>query len=307
METTMPAISRIGLIGLDTSHVTIFTKILNDPNDPHHVPGGKVTVGHHPGGSTDFALSYDRAPKFTAELKDSFGVKIVDSIEAVAENSDLIFIESVDGRVHREQFDRVLPFGKPIFIDKPMALSSVDAKYMFDTAKTAGVPLMSASSLRYFDVAVEAIGDGKGIVGCDAFGPMGEEPTQPGLFWYGIHTVEMIVAAMGTGCAEVRAYRNENTDMLTLIWADGRVASLHGVRKAHGKFGLVVHLADGVRIADPAKSQRPYYAGLVQAIMRSLPAGRSDIPAEQTLEIIRIIEAANQSRQTGQSVRINAC
>jgi predicted dehydrogenase len=185
-----------------------------------------------------------------------------------------------------------------------MALSVADTAYMFDAAKKAGVPLMSASSLRYFDVAVEAIGDCKGIMGCDAFGPMGEEPTQPGLFWYGIHTVEMIVAAMGAGCAEVRAFRNENTDMLTLVWTDGRVASLHGLRKAHGNFGLVVHHKDGVRIADPAKSKKPYYAGLVEAIMRSLPAGVSGIPAEQTLEIIRIIEAANESRQTGRAVSL---
>lgn len=296
--------SRIGLIGLDTSHVTIFTKILNDPKDPHHVAGGKVVVGHHPGGSEDFALSHGRAAKFTAELRDSFGVKIVDSIEAVAEESDLVFIESVDGRVHRQQFDRVLRFGKPIFVDKPFALNFADAKYMVDAAAKAGVPLMSASSLRYFDVAVEAIGDRKDIVGCDAYGPMGEEPTQPGLFWYGIHTVEMIVAAMGPGCGEVRVVKNENYDMVTMVWRDGRVASLHGVRNAHGKFGLTVHKKDDVRVADPAKSKKPYYAGLVEAIMGALPKGRSAIPAEETLEIIRIIEAANKSRQTGEVVKI---
>src|SRR5439155_1565158 len=32
---------RIGLIGLDTSHVIAFTKLLNDPKSPQHVPGGK--------------------------------------------------------------------------------------------------------------------------------------------------------------------------------------------------------------------------------------------------------------------------
>ena len=306
----MPATSRIGLIGLDTSHVTIFTKILNDPNDPHHVPGGKVTVGHHPGGSNDFHLSYDRAPKFTAELKDSFGVKIVDSIEAVAENSDLIFIESVDGRVHREQFDRVLPFGKPIFIDKPMALSSADAKYMFDAAKTAGVPLMSASSLRYFDVAVEAIGDGKGIVGCDAFGPMGEEPTQPGLFWYGIHTVEMIVAAMGTGCAEVRAYRNENTDMLTLIWADGRVAFVHAVcAGAHRQIraGLVVHLTDGMRIADAGQIAKAILCGIsCKRLCVHCRRENRTFPRSRRWRLFALSKPPIKSRQTGQSVRINA-
>jgi len=30
---------RLGIIGTDTSHVTAFTKLLNDKNDPAHVPG----------------------------------------------------------------------------------------------------------------------------------------------------------------------------------------------------------------------------------------------------------------------------
>ena len=33
---------RIGMIGLDTSHVVAFTKLLNDPSHKQHVPGGKV-------------------------------------------------------------------------------------------------------------------------------------------------------------------------------------------------------------------------------------------------------------------------
>jgi predicted dehydrogenase len=302
-EIVMPNPFRVGLIGLDTSHVSIFTKMLNDPHDPYYLAGGRVTVGF-PGGSDDFELSRSRVEKFTSELRDTLGVKIVDSMEAVAESSDVIFIESVDGRVHRRQFDVVLPFGKPIFVDKPMTVSFTDAKYMFDKARSAGIALMSASSLRYWDVAMEAIGDRKGIVGCDIFGPMAEEPTQPGIFWYGVHTVEMLVTTMGMGCVEVRAFRNDDNDSITFIWADGRVASLRGLRNAHSKFGLTVHRADGPRFADPAHSKKPYYAGLLEAIMRSLPQGRSDVPAEETLEIIRIIEAANESRRTGQSVHL---
>jgi predicted dehydrogenase len=300
----MSTITRIGMIGLDTSHVSIFGKMLHDSNDPHHVPGGRVVAGF-PGGSPDFALSSSRVEKFTSELRDTWGVKIVDSPEAVAEMSDVIFIESVDGRVHRKQFDAVLPFGKPIFIDKPMAVSYADAAYMFDKGRSAGVALMSASSLRYYDVAMEAISDGKGIIGCDVFGPLAEEPTQPGLFWYGVHLVEMVVAAMGVGCVQVQAFRNDDTDLITLLWDDGRVASFRGLRNAHSKFGMTVHRAEGPRFADPAHSKKPYYAGLLEAIMRSLPKNISDIPSEQTLEIIRIIEAANQSRLTGQSVRLS--
>lgn len=294
---------RIGMIGLDTSHVPAFTEMLNDPASPHHVPGGKVVVAF-PGGSDDFELSRSRVAGYTAELRDKWQVRIVDSAEAVAEGCDVVFIESVDGRAHRPLFDKVARFGKPIFVDKPFAVSVADAKHMLDEAARLRIPLMSSSALRYCDVFADAMKDRAEITACDIFGPMAEEPTQPGLFWYGIHTVEMLVSAMGVGCAEVAAMpRSADHDFIRFTWKDGRVASLRGLRNAHTLFGMTVHRRGGVTMAHSGQSGKPFYASLVEAIMRSLPAGRSDVPAEEMLEAIRIIEAANESRRTGHVVR----
>ena len=44
---------------------------------------------------------------------------------------------------------------------------------------------------------------------------------------------------------------------------------------------------------------------MLDAIMRTLPNGKTDIEPADTLEIVRLIEAANLSRQNGQSVRLN--
>src|ERR1051325_9921270 len=79
--TSLPAADlRIGMIGLDTSHVPAFTKLLNDPSDKNHVPGGKV-VAAFKGGSKDIESSWSRVDKYTEQLQKEFGVKIVDSIE----------------------------------------------------------------------------------------------------------------------------------------------------------------------------------------------------------------------------------
>ncbi|MGZ8901213.1 MAG: gfo/Idh/MocA family oxidoreductase, partial [Limisphaerales bacterium] len=43
---------KIGLIGLDTSHVIAFTELINNPANKNHVPGGKVVVAFK-GGSPD--------------------------------------------------------------------------------------------------------------------------------------------------------------------------------------------------------------------------------------------------------------
>ena len=49
---------KIGMIGLDTSHVVAFTRILNDSNNEHFLTGGKVVIAY-PGGSSDMELSYN--------------------------------------------------------------------------------------------------------------------------------------------------------------------------------------------------------------------------------------------------------
>src|SRR6266850_4670233 len=86
---------RIGMIGLDTSHVPAFTKLLNDPKDKNHVPGGKV-VAAFKGGSKDIESSWSRVDKYTDQLQKEFGVKIVDSIEELCQQVDAVMLQSLD-------------------------------------------------------------------------------------------------------------------------------------------------------------------------------------------------------------------
>jgi hypothetical protein len=96
-------VMKIGVVGLDTSHVIAFAKLLNDHDSPYHVEGGEITVAF-PGGSADFELSSSRVEGYTKELNEQYGVQIVRSPQAVAEQVDAILLESVDGRIHLEQF-----------------------------------------------------------------------------------------------------------------------------------------------------------------------------------------------------------
>ncbi len=297
---------KIGLVGLDTSHVTEFCKSFNKPDDPGHVPGGRITCAF-PGGSPDFQQSIGRVEKFTKQSRDEFGVTIMDSPAAVAESVDLLFITAVDGRAHLDYVRKTISARKPTFIDKPFAVSSADAKEMFKLAEQHGVAMMSCSSLRYAQALEAALADESlgAIKAVDAFGPMGLEPTQPGLFWYGIHTVEMVNRVMGSGCAEVKSTKTDTQELVTATWPDGRAAAIHGLRKAHTKFGLTIHREKGFQFVDAASGKRSWYATMLDAIMRSLPNGKSDIEPKNTIEIIRLIEAANESRGNGgQAVKL---
>ncbi|HEY7183835.1 MAG TPA: gfo/Idh/MocA family oxidoreductase, partial [Blastocatellia bacterium] len=82
---------KVGMIGLDTSHVTAFTKLLNDKSDPNHVPGARV-VAAFKGGSPDVESSRARIDRFTAELKDKWGVELVGSIEELCKKVDAVLL-----------------------------------------------------------------------------------------------------------------------------------------------------------------------------------------------------------------------
>ncbi len=139
---------RAGIIGLDTSHVTAFTQLLNAPDPKPGVAGVRV-VAAYPGGSPDLPASRDRVAGYTQELREKYGVAIVGSIEELLSRVDVVLLESVDGRPHLEQARPVFQAHKPVFIDKPVAGSLADAIAIFELARATNTPCFSSSSLRF--------------------------------------------------------------------------------------------------------------------------------------------------------------
>ena len=140
-----------------------------------------------------------------------YGVEIVDSIEDLA-GLDAYFLESVDGNQHVEQFKKLVKFGKPVFIDKPLACNYTDAKEIIKIAKENKVPVMSSSSLRYAKGIVDALPEDAKVVACEAFGPMNFLPDFRDYFWYGIHSAEALFKFMGSGCEKVQAFSTDKVD-----------------------------------------------------------------------------------------------
>jgi hypothetical protein len=292
------------MIGLDTSHSTAFTKLLNEPDNEYHVPGGKVTFGF-PGGSPDFDMSYSRINAFTTTLRDEYGVQMLASPEEVAERSDAILLTSVDGRVHLEQFRKIAPYGKPVFIDKPFTLSSTDASLMVKIAAEHNVPFMSSSSSRFAQGLADILsmaGMNDSIIGADCYGPMELKPTQPGLYWYGIHAAEMLYRILGRGCTKLTSSTNENHELVVGIWEDGRMGTIRGNRCGNKTNGALIHYSDKSAFIDASKHPKPKYAGLLEAVMTMFQTGQTSIDPQETIEIIRFLEAANESRATGETI-----
>lgn len=260
----------------------------------------------YPGGSPDFPLSIGRVEGFTQEMRLQYGVQIVDTPEEVAARCDAILLISADGRVHMDQFKRIAPYGKPVFIDKPLALRTIDAEEIVKISALHRVPVMSASALRYADSLTAELRQNENgpIIGADVHGPMNVETTQSYYFWYGIHMAEMLFAILGTGCVAVSAVSTESHDLIVGKWSDGRIGTIRGVRGNETPFGAVVHRKAGTAWAEIRSSDRTYYASLLEQVVPMFVTGRPALDIKESLEIIRFLEAAEASRNNGVTVPI---
>ncbi len=288
-ETTM----RLGLIGLDTSHVISFISLLNDPVHANHVPGAKIVAGYK-GGSDDFPPSYERIDNFTQRLVEDWNITLYDTIEELCENVDAVFLTSVDGRQHLDQARPVITAGLPLFVDKPFTGSLAEAIELFKLAETHEVPLFTSSALRFWEPVVE-MGSLENIQGATSVGPCSYQPGIPDLYWYGIHGIEVLFSIMGPECIEVTHIHTDNTDLIVGKWLDGRIGTYRGIRNAASPFRLTVYGAD--EVVDQELSGN--YQGLMEATLELFRTGKPAVSREETLAIFAFMEAAAVSKRQG--------
>ncbi|HEV3119573.1 MAG TPA: Gfo/Idh/MocA family oxidoreductase [Gemmataceae bacterium] len=287
---------KAGIIGLDTSHVTAFAGLLNKPGARGVLAEVRI-VAAYPGGSQDIPSSRDRVEGYTKELRDKYGVAIVDSIDALLQKVDVVFLESVDGRPHLEQARPVFKARKPVFIDKPVAGSLADAIEIFRLARESNTPCFSSSSLRFSSGILGMRNNAKlgAVLGCDAYGPCPLEEHHPDLFWYGIHGVESLFTIMGTGCVSVTRVHTKGTDYVIGTWKDGRVGTFRGIRAGKDNYGAMVFGAKGMAPSGGYGGYEP----LVVEICKFFKTGQPPVSAEETIEIFAFMEAADESKRQG--------
>jgi hypothetical protein len=289
---------RLGLIGLDTSHVTAFTEVLNNPAAKEHVPGARV-VAAFKGGSADIPSSISHVEEYTRTLREKYGVKIYDTIQDVCANVDAVLIEAVDGRPHLEQARLVIASKKPLYIDKPVAGTLRDALEIYRLAETAGVPIFSSSSLRFARNTQAVRGGSIGrVLSAETTSPAHLESHHPDLYWYGVHGCESLFALMGTGCETVE--RRQTADGKIEVvgkWKGGRTGTFREDSKYGGK-------AVGEKGEAPVGSFDGY-APLVVEIVKFFQTRQPPVSSAETIELFAFMEAADESkRQGGAPVRI---
>jgi predicted dehydrogenase len=259
------------------------------------VDGAKVVAAFV---GTSRVTEADRVADYVSAMRET-GVEIVDHSEDLLGRVDAVLIESNEGGVHRERATPFITAGLPVFIDKPLATTTTDARALVDLAASHGVPLLSGSSLRFTpDVKAVRSDDSLGsLLGADVYSPARLHEANPGLFHYGVHGVEMLYALLGAGCREVSCIFEEQAEVVTGRWSDGRLGVVRGLREGTIGYGLTAYGEKGIR--STVVDATSIYRDLLEVIVPVLGGGPSPIPSDELVEVVAFQEAALASAKAG--------
>ncbi len=285
---------RIAMIGLDTSHAVEFTKLMQHPE--HAVVKGMRVVK-----ALRFPSPFqseEGQDKRQAELE-SMGVRMAPTVEALVEGVDAVFLEINDPALHLPYFEKVAGNGLPVFIDKPLCATTEEARRMLDRAAAQGTPAWSSSSLRFIPALADAKAKVPSPVLAHTFGALGKASAGSDLVWYGVHAVEMLVAALGVGASRVRAVDDDVGVTLLVDYADGRRGLVECLRGLY-MYGGRLQSRDAMGFFD-AGSGSPYVS-LMNALRGFVVEGVLPVPLAESFEVTAILEAGDRSLAAGSPV-----
>ena len=283
-------VKRVGMVGLDTSHSQVFTRMINElhPAESSY----RVTVAYQPPENRDIIGLY---PKI-ADAVSKMGVKLVNSMEALLAACDVVMLETVDGVPHLDQALEIFKAGKRTFIDKPLSATRHGAQAIVEASEKYGVPFFSSSSLRFDPNVQQVVGGSIGrVLGADVFTPAKLESQHLDMAWYAIHGLEMLYTTLGPGCKRVSRIYTENADLITGIWNDGRMATIRGVRNHPAGIAGTAFGEKGTAPLGPFSQK--VYLELVKQILSFFDTGIPPVSPAETLEMFAFMHAADESRR----------
>ncbi len=288
----LPKEIKVALIGLDTSHSIEFAKRMQAPE----CPAAEKVEGLRAVSCLRFDTPFQSKEGLDARQKtlEGWGVKVTLSFEEAVADCDAVLLEINDPSFHLDYFKKAASLGKRIFVDKPLADTAAHANEMRSIAKANGLEVMSCSPLRYVGGLDEAMAKIPAPDHSTFFGPLGKAPAGSSIVWYGVHTVEMMVKAMGLGAKSVRTVANGDSIFLLVEYADGRRATAELVDGAYCYGGSLRCKHEASAFSAPAS-----YPALLRNVESFLRSGRTDATLDIACEVTAVIHAGERSYQSG--------
>lgn len=288
---------RLGIVDLDSSHCVEFSRRFNQVGvcREQWVDGARV-VAAWSGGSE---MAPERIPAFQSEL-DKLNVAMVDRSEELIGQVDGVLILSLCGSCHLQRARPFLEAGISTFVDKPFACSVADARQIIELAEKNNATLLNSSALRFSEetLRTHALQTQLGQTnGAFTYGPAKRADGNPGLFHYGIHSVELLFSLMGNGCQSVSTTWSEEAEVATGVWSDGRIGTVRGNRTGVTSYGFVAYCEQAV--VSETVSTRFAYRNLCREIVRTFESGIPSVTHESSLNVVQFVRASLESERSG--------
>lgn len=272
---------RIGVIGAENSHTIAYGQIFNRDRK---FPGCEV-VGVW-GETAEFAKNAAQKGQIPWIVKEP--AEFMGKIDALI----------VDHRHAKYHLEAAWPFveaGIPTFIDKPFCYRVSEGRKFLAMAKAKGTPVTSFSTAARGEEITDLKNQLAGLPKiyhiisaghCDVDSPYG------GVFFYGVHQIERLMAVFDENIKRVRVSRKGEDASATLIFSSGLQATVI-LSKGRPPFEFAVVTDQGVRRLVPQSTEEsltPY-----REIVQMFREGKEPRSHESLLRGIAILEALERS------------
>ena len=294
---------KVAIIGLDTSHSTAFPKFMIDPETkPEFLVSGML-----PTRCLRFETPFQNAEGLDKRQTylESIGVEVGTDFDWAIEGCDAIILSINDPDFHLEYFEKCAALGKPIFIDKPLAGNMTDSRKICEIAEKNNTRFFCASSLRFEIDLEEMLDENINPTSAVVWGPVGVAPAGSSIVWYGVHAFEMLERIMGMGAESVTVINDAKGHICTVAYPDGRRGIVELTRKVP-KYGALIRNEEGECLMCKSTGRVPMYVSLLRKVEQFFRGDDSaKVDAAESLEIMKMLEAADISSKTGKAVMLN--
>lgn len=209
-------------------------------------------------------------------------------------NVDAVLLCRDDPENHVEMAKPFIDAGVPVFIDKPLASNTNDLNY-FKEEVAKGKFIMSCSSMRYANEARIVKQDLQSLGELQLITAVGKKD------WvkYGVHMLEGVFALLDDLKAVLVVNIGEaNKDIVKVTFENGLVATIYLYMDIAPTFQISVFGKTGWRLIDIKSSYYMFRDNIIEFIC-SLQEGKPRVSFEKTENIIKVLIAAEESREKG--------
>ena len=282
----------IGIIGAENSHTVAIAKTINIDR---LVSGFSVTHvwGETPGDAKD-AQERGLIPNIVQKPEDLIG------------QVDAAIVDHRHPKYHLPAVRPLLEAKIPLFVDKPFCYRLDEGKEFLSRARELDVPVCSFSVLpkqASFAQLQEDVRELGRIISVVSTGPCDIDSEYGGVFFYGIHQVDMVVRLLDQDIAHVQLNRGQQNHTATLYSASGAISTMNLIGEGRVDFHVSVIGEKGRTDRVISYDENTYLTGVLD-FCHMFSTGKTDETDSSMLTPVAVLEALEKSQGSGEKEEV---